>query len=77
MFIKGEVLNGTITLGFTVSGERGDWKVRIISPGGHTSENESVEKTWFPLYTEMLTAAIDNARRRRTGGIEANAGAGR
>ena len=54
MFIKGEVLNGTITLGFTVSGERGDWKVRITSPGGITIEDETTERHWLSCSTKCL-----------------------
>ena len=75
MFIKGEVLNGTHTLGFTISGERGDWKVRITSPGDVTTEDETTERHWFLLFNEMLTKAFDAARRRRAG-LEASSGAG-
>ena len=54
------------------SGERGNWTVRITSPGGVTTEDETTERHWFLLFNEMLTKAFDAARRRRTGGIEAN-----
>ena len=65
MFIKGEALHGVSTIGFTISGERGDWTIRITSPGNITKEDQTTEKTWYPLLSEMLTAAFENASRRR------------
>lgn len=65
MLIKGEALISTVTLGFAVSGERGNWKVSISAPGSVTKENETTERTWFPLFTEMLSDAYETAQRRR------------
>ncbi|MGA7597840.1 MAG: hypothetical protein WCB23_08330, partial [Pseudolabrys sp.] len=47
------------------SGERGDWTIRTTSPGNITKEDQTTEKTWYPLLSEMLTAAFENASRRR------------
>ena len=33
--------------------------------GGITAEDETVERTWFPLFSEMLSTAFENASRRR------------
>jgi hypothetical protein len=65
MLIKGEVLSGTITVAFTVSGKRNEWTVAIEAPGGVKTSDETVEATWYPLFSEMLTSAVDNATRRR------------
>jgi hypothetical protein len=65
MFMKFEVLTGTVTLSGTVSGKRGDWTVRITSPGGVTTEDQTTERTWFPLWTELVSAASDNEKRKR------------
>ena len=54
---KAKSCNGTHTLGFTVSGERGGWTVRITSPGGITIEDETTERHWHLLFNEMLTKA--------------------
>jgi hypothetical protein len=77
MLIKGEALISTVTLGFAVSGSRGEWKVTITSPGGITTEDETTERTWFPLFSEMLASAYEAANRRRFPGREARSGATR
>jgi hypothetical protein len=65
MYIKGEALHGTFTIGFTISGQCGDWTIRTTSPGNITKEDQTTEKTWFPLLSEMLSAAFEAANRRR------------
>jgi hypothetical protein len=65
MFIRGEALVDTITIAFTISGSRGEWKVSISAPGNITKKNETTERTWFPLFTEMLSDAYGAACRRR------------
>lgn len=65
MLLKGEALVGTITLGFSVHGERGSWKVSISAPGGTASEDETTEASWFPLFSEMLSMAYEDVCRRR------------
>ena len=65
MLIKGEILQGAYTLGFTDSGERGDWTVRVIAPGGVVTEDQSCERIWYSLFAEMVAAALDAARRKR------------
>jgi hypothetical protein len=65
MLLKGEALIQTFTFGFAISGQRGDWQVSITSPGGVKTEDATVERTWFPLFNEMLRAAYEDAQRRR------------
>jgi len=65
MFMKFEVLVGTVTVTGTISGKRNEWTVRIEAPGGIVTTDETVELTPYPLLSEMLVAAIDNAKRRR------------
>ena len=65
MFIRGEALVDTVTLTFAISGKRGEWAVTITQPGGIVTEDETVEASWYPLFTEMLRAAFENANRRR------------
>jgi hypothetical protein len=65
MFIRGEALVDTVTISFTISGSRGDWTIQTTSPGNITKEDQTTEKTWYPLLTEMLAAAFENANRRR------------
>jgi hypothetical protein len=64
MLIRGEALIDTITLAFTVSGQKNDWKITVTS-GGVTTEDETVERTWFLLFSEMLSTAFESANRRR------------
>lgn len=65
MLLKFEALIGTITLTGSVSGKRGEWCVSITAPGGVVTSDETTERTWFPLFSEMLSAAFENANRRR------------
>ena len=65
MFLRFEVLDGTITLNGTVSGSRGDWKVSVTAPGGIVTEDETTERYWHALFEEMLVTAFKNASRRR------------
>ncbi|MGA7153784.1 MAG: hypothetical protein WBY84_20650 [Pseudolabrys sp.] len=65
MLIRGEALIDTITLAFTISGKRGEWSVSITAPGGVVTSDETTERTWFPLFTEMLASSYENACRRR------------
>jgi hypothetical protein len=65
MFIKGEALHGSHTLGFSISGERGNWSIRVTAPGGVVTSDETTERTWFPLFSELLSTAFESAHRRR------------
>jgi hypothetical protein len=65
MLIRGEALIDTVTMAFTISGKRGEWRVTVTGPGNITTEDETVEATWYPLFTEMLRAAFEGANRRR------------
>ena len=66
MLIKGEALIDSVTLAFTVSGKRGEWKVSVTAPGGTATEDETVEATWYLLLNEMLLAAYETVRRKRS-----------
>ena len=59
MLIRGEALIETITLAFTISGKRGEWAVSITAPGGVVTSDETTERTWFPLFTEMLASSYE------------------
>jgi hypothetical protein len=65
MLIKGEALIQTFTFGFSISGQRNEWRIAITAPGGVTTSDETTEKTWYPLLNEMLSAAFESANRRR------------
>ena len=65
MFIKGEALVGTVTVSFTISGQKNDWAVSITAPGEIVTTDETVELTPYPLFSEMLRTAVENANRRR------------
>jgi len=65
MLIKGEALIQTFTFGFAISGQRGDWAIKITSPNNVVTEDATVERTWYPLFTEMLSAAYEAAQRKR------------
>lgn len=65
MLIKGEALVGAVTVAFNISGSRGDWKVAMTAPGGVVTEDETTERQWHLLFTEMLTAAVEGTNRRR------------
>jgi hypothetical protein len=77
MLLKGEVLIESVTLNFAIHGKRNEWTVTIVAPGGITTEDETVEATWYPLFNEMLSAAYEGACRRRFPEREARSGAGR
>jgi hypothetical protein len=65
MYIRGTALEETITLDFTVSGQRREgWKVTVTF-GGATAENETLEHGPWVLLSEMLAAGFKNASRRR------------
>jgi len=65
MLLKGEALVRSYTFGFSISGERGNWEVSITSPGNITNTDETTERTWYPLFAEMLRAAFEAAQRKR------------
>ena len=65
MFIKGEALVGTVTVAFTISGQKNDWTVTVTSPDGVVTTDETVESRPYVLFSEMLTAAVEGANRRR------------
>lgn len=65
MLIKGEALAGTVTVSFTISGNRGEWSVSVTAPGNVTTSDETTERTWYPLFSEMLATAVESANRRR------------
>jgi len=65
MLIRGEALIETITLAFTVFGQRGDWCVTVTAADGIEAKDETCEREWFPLFTEMLNTAFKNASKRR------------
>jgi hypothetical protein len=65
MVLRGEAQIQAYTFGFTVAGQRGDWTVTITSPGGIKTEDETSERTWFPLFSELLSEAYHTAQRKR------------
>ena len=68
MVIRGEVQIDVFTFGFTVHGSRGDWKLTITAPGFPatvTTEDETTEPTWYPLFNEMLASSYESACRQR------------
>jgi len=65
MVLRGEAQIQSYTFGFTVAGQRGDWTVVITSAGGIKTEDTTVEKTWFLLFSEMLSEAYHAAQKKR------------
>jgi hypothetical protein len=65
MVIKGEALIGAYTFGFAVSGHRGNWEVSINSPGNITKSDETSERTWFLLFSELLAESYHAAQKKR------------
>jgi hypothetical protein len=66
MVLRGEALIGAYTLGFTVHGSRGDgWKVSITAPGNITKSDETTERTWFLLFSELLAESYHAAQKKR------------
>lgn len=68
MLIKGEVLVGTFTFQFSVHGQRNQWALTLTAPafpGSITTEDQTTEATWYPLFTEMLSDAYEGACRKR------------
>lgn len=61
MLLRGEALIQSFTIGFSVSGERGNWRVTTNAPGGVVSECETQEATWFLLFNDMLADAYETA----------------
>ena len=74
MLLKGEALIQSFTFGFSIHGQRGDWKVMITAPGGVVDERETKEAVPYLLFNEMLADACETASHNR---IPAHAGAGR
>jgi hypothetical protein len=66
MVLRGEVLIGAYTFAYVVHGSRGDgWEVSITAPGNITKSDETTERTWFPLFSEMLAEAYHSAQKKR------------
>jgi hypothetical protein len=65
MLIRGEALVDTITVAFTISGQRRDWTITVTPPGGSTKEDQTVESHWHVLFGEMLADALEVVRNRR------------
>ena len=72
MFIKGECLLGTVTLNFWIHGEKSNWTVKITGPHGLALEDQTVERAWFGLFSELLASASETVKRKRLS-IEAGA----
>lgn len=65
MLLKGEALIQSFTFGFSIHGQRNDWKVSVTQPGGIVSECETQEATPYALFNEMLADAYEAASHQR------------
>jgi hypothetical protein len=65
MVLRGEALIGAYTFTYSVHGQRGQWEVSITAPGNITKSDETTERTWFPLFSEMLGEAYHAAQKKR------------
>jgi hypothetical protein len=67
MFLKFEILSGAVTVSGSVSGERGDWTVRVApsDTGSKVAEDQTTESSWHNLFDEMVAEALADARRQR------------
>jgi hypothetical protein len=65
MVLRGEALIASYTFNYSIAGQRGDWTITITSPGGVKTEDSTVERTWYPLFTEMLSDAFHAAQKKR------------
>jgi hypothetical protein len=64
MFVKFEILVGTVTLTGTVHGESGNWSVAVKS-GSETLSDETAERSWHTLFDELVAEACAKARRNQ------------
>jgi hypothetical protein len=65
MVLRGEAQIQAYTFSFTVAGQCGDWTVTVTSPGGIKTEDTTIERTWFLLFSEMLGDAYHAAQKKR------------
>jgi hypothetical protein len=67
MFMKFEILSGSVTVSGAVSGERGDWTVKVLASdfGSKVIEDQSTESSWHGLFDELVAEALADARRQR------------
>ena len=65
MFMKFEVLIGTVTVSGTISDKKNEWTVSMTAPGGIVMTDETVEAGPYVLFSEMLRDAVESANRRR------------
>ena len=50
-------------LEFSVHGERSNWTVKITGPHGLALEDQTVERAWFGLFSELLASASESVKR--------------
>lgn len=67
MFMKFEILSGAVTVSGSVSGERGNWAIRVVpsDTGSKVAEDQTTERSWHNLFDEMVAEALADARRQR------------
>jgi hypothetical protein len=72
MVIKGQMLRGSLTIDFSVHGERNHWTVSILAPTTVRAERETSEFRPYLLLDEMLNDAFNDASHRSIVGGAAN-----
>jgi hypothetical protein len=67
MFMKFEILSGAVTVGGSVSGERGDWTIRVAPSDAASKvvEDQTAASSWHELFDELVAEALAHARRQR------------
>jgi hypothetical protein len=61
MFMKFEILSGAVTVSASVSGERGDWTVRVAPSdiGSKVAEDQTTESSWHTLFEPRPWPTLD------------------
>ena len=63
MLLRGEALIGSVTMGFTVHGESGQWNLSVRAPGHIVLDRSTEDEYPYALLHGMLMAALDSCRR--------------
>jgi hypothetical protein len=64
MVLRGEALIQSITLGFSIAGERGDWRVNVTGPGHIANDSETQDAMPYQLLHAMLLTTFSEVARQ-------------
>jgi hypothetical protein len=64
MVLRGEALIQAVTLGFSVAGERGDWRINVTGPGHIENDSETNAESPYILLDAMLKTTFSEVARK-------------